>query len=507
MNNELELLFKGESKNRPEWIVGKIPKHYKRITVSESEALRLAKLGAATMGAAYGIKLYYTQSVIAGAILSDKYDEVIVVSPSQYGKSWLMGHIALYRAYMGEQMYITGAAANVTSIIMGHTIAASQEAAPEIRNALMIKKDELDRLATSVSKQKLAFSSGGFVEAITLGDSYTDNISTNKAVGRAGDFIVDEAALISDNALAEMGRREFARVDGKKYMSVMISNPHKAGTFYDKLTEEPCPERRIVIWMDALTSVEEGRWTKKLVMESDFAKHRSTMRRYLLCVLDTEGNGMFGVPEITEKPNDEYAQYFLGVDSAYKGKDNICLTLTSVDSDGKLYVDDIAKMMKTDWIDGVTSQDIIKDICRVVNNYHIANVCVDIGQGIWLVEGLAQHGIPVHGINFASTPTRERVRVKHYCATNASNMRAEMHLDLQDLIDRKGIAFSEDAYEAVKDTLPYVNCERKASGKIEIEKKSLLKQKIGRSPDELDSLILSIHAAVEFMGNSLTYIT
>ena len=505
MANELELLFEDRHFDCDPWIIGKIPKHFKRVSVDKEEMMRLAKSGAAKMASAFGIRLFFCQAMIAGAILSEKYDEIIVITPSQYGKSWLMGHLALFRAWQGAKQYIAGAAANVTNIIMGQVIQATQEASPEIKNALLIKADQIDRLTTSVSKQRLAFATGGFVEAITLGDSYADNIGVNKAVGRAGDFIIDEAALISENSFAEMGRREFAKIDGTKYKSIMISNPHKPGTFYDKLTQEKPPKGTFILWMDALTAVEEDRFTEELVFNSDFAKNKSTLRRYLLCVLDADGEGMFSAPDVYKGTYEgDYTQYFIGVDSAYKGKDNIEVAVTAVGG-GKIHVDTIKEFRytKKNWIDGKTSEDIIKKIARIANMYGSACVCVDVGWGVWLVEGLIRYGINAIGVNFSEAPTRERISKHHYSATNAQNKRAEMHLDFQDFTDNGLLEVSEEVNEKIKAALPYITSERKANGKIVIRPKEQIKAIINKSPDELDAVLLSVHAVVRFLGDSV----
>lgn len=501
--NELDVLFKSKHEGCRPWLIGRIPKHYKRLSVTDEKAMELAKLGATKIASAFSQKLFFCQAMIAGAILSGDYDEIIVVSPSQYGKSWLLGRVALLMAFMGQKQYITGAAANVTSIIMGHVISATQEASPEIRNALINKKNELERLATSVSKQRLAFSSGGFIEAITLGDTYNDNIATNKAVGRAGDFYIDEAALVSDDAMSEMGRREFAKIDGTKYKSIMISNPHKPGTFYDKLTQPNPSERTFILWMDALTAVEEGRFTEELVRESDFAKNKSTLRRYLLCVLDVDGGGMFDTPKVVDETlNGEYVQRFLGVDAAYKGKDKIEVSVCAV-GNGKMRVEQTIELRKPkEWIDGVTSEDIIKDITRIAYQTNAAMVTVDIGYGVWLVEGLAKRGLNVRGVNFAETPTKERQKAKHYAAVEATNKRAEMHLDFQNLIEDGVIEVTKQVYDGIKETLPYVTAERKTSGKIQVCPKEQIKAVIGHSPDALDSVLLSIHAAIRFLGDT-----
>ena len=111
------------------------------------------------------------------------------------------------------------------------------------------------------------------------------------------------------------------------------------------------------------------------------------------------------------------------------------------------------------------------------------------------------------GINFGEGPTKDRVKAKHYSAVNASNMRAEMHLDLQNLMEEKAIVWSSQAYEMVKDIFPYVTCERKTSGKIMVRPKIEIKNELGRSPDELDAVLLAVHAAILGLNQDREYIT
>lgn len=503
---ELEALLSLRDHDRPEWIMGKIPRHYKRLSVDYDKALELAKKGALEIAATFEDKLFFTQSLIAGAILSDDFDKIIVVTPSQYGKSWLLGRIAIMMAYHGEPVYITGATAGTTDIIMGHTRLAVQSANQEIKNALMEKKDVLESLTKSVSKKRIGFTNGGFVEPITLGDTYSDSLQTNRAVGRAGNTIVDEAALASDSALSETGRREFANIDGKIYKLVMISNPHRTGLFYDELTNDEIDDRTFVLWADALTAIEEERFTEEQVLRSEFAKHKDTCIRYLLCQLNMLDTAMFETPLLhDETEEDEFSTWFIGVDSAYKGKDNLEYALLQVTEDGMVKVEEIESIDKSNWIDGITSSDIAKDIARLVKAYRVPLVCVDVGQGIWLVEALKKLGVNVRGEYFQSAPTKGRVKARHYAAVNALNLRAEMHLDLQDLIENKTVSFQRDAWKKVKDIFPFVTCERKTGGKIKINEKSEIKASIGRSPDELDSVLLAIHAMYVFFGEGLSY--
>ena len=509
-NRELETLFALETENCPKWIGrGRIPSHYKRLSCSREEALRLAKIGFIQIMKYYEESTYFTQSLIAGAILSGDYDRVTITTSSSYGKSWLFGRIGNIMAYQGEPTYVVAATQDGTKMIMGHVGASLQNIAPEVKNALLNKKDQIERLTTSLSKQKIAFSNGGFIEPITTGDTYDENIAQNKVVGKPGNYLLDEAALISEQSFAELGRAEFARVDGRNYIRAMISNPHQPGFFYSELTkpDEDLYEREIIIWMDSLTAVEEGRFTKQQVMNSTFAKHRSTLRRYLLCILDDDGEGMFSMPPLYKAPyQGDYTQYFMGVDAAYKGKDNIEVCLTAVGG-GKIHIEEVHEIKKPKWIEGVTSEDIIKQIARTAKANGVALVCVDVGWGVWLVEGLIRHGVNAVGVNFSEAPSKDRVRAKHYSATNATNKRAEMHLDFQDLTDGGLLEVSEEVYPKIKDTLPYITSQRRSSGKIQIRPKSEIKAIIGHSPDEFDSVLLSIHAVIKHLGDSVYAIT
>lgn len=502
----LDELFAFRDYDRPDWVIGKIPKHFKRLSVPMETAIRLAKSGALEIAAAFDDKLFFCQSLIAGAILSPDYDKIVVVTPSQYGKSWLLGRIGIILAYRGEPVYIAGATASMTDIIMGQTRLAIQSANQEIKNALTEKKDVLESLSRSLSKKRIGFTNGGFEEPITLGDTYTDSLSTNKAVGRAGHTMVDEASLATDKALSETGRREFANIDGKVYKLIMISNPHKPGYFYDELTADEIDERTFVLWIDALTAVEEERFSEEQVRRSEFAKHKDTLYRYLLCQLNLLDTAMFDKPLIHEKTEEhEYSSWYLGIDAAYKGHDQLEYCLIQVTEDGMVMVEDIQSIDKSDWIDGITTSDIAKDFVRIIRAYRVPLTCVDIGQGIWLVDSLIKAGVNVRGEYFQSAPTKGRVKARHYAATNAMNLRAEMHLDLQDLIENKRISFQKDAWNKVKDIFPFVTATRKSNGKIKINEKSEIRASLGRSPDELDACILAIHAMYVFMGEGLSF--
>lgn len=152
---------------------------------------------------------------------------------------------------------------------------------------------------------------------------------------------------------------------------------------------------------------------------------------------------------------------------------------------------------KADWVDGETGQRIIHDIIRLIKAYNVRLVCVDVGYGVYIVEGLArQPGVNTKGINFGAGTSRVRKDAMHFSAVYGENMRAEMHLDMQDLQENNRLFFTSDMAETLKEQMGAVRAVRKSNGKTGIIPKEQIKQAIGHSPDELDAALLAIHAAI-----------
>lgn len=497
----IALLDSAEPKeNLDPWIHGNIPKHYKRLSIGMDEAKELAVIGAAKSIAYFDTKMYFTQALLVGAVMSGRYKKIKAVTTSQYGKSWMCGELGLLLANNEELVYIAGADSDTSDIIMGKVMGHIQTANYEIKNKLLEPADKLERLQTAVSKRKIALKGGGAVEAISLGDTFNDPKKRNKAIGRGGHFIIDEASLISDEAYAEMGRSEFASdTEDDEFIRFEISNPHNPGRFFDSITAEEVPKDTLIVWMDARTAYEEGRIkSKEKVIESEFFAHKSTCIRYLLCELeDYSEDSMFGVPIIDDSELTEDLTFFMGVDSAYKGKDGIVVFLCALNTTGKVRMFEKFKLNKDVWIDGVTSQEIIDEIVQIARIYNVKMICVDVGKGIWLVEGLSQQAdsFIVKGVDFGSGTTKFRKEAKHYSAVYGFNMRAELHMDLEDLMDNQRVTFTSEMYDSLKEQMNAVKSIKKGEGaKTMIIPKDDIKKVIGKSPDELDAAILALHA-------------
>lgn len=520
--DRLEELLKAHEENRGEFGVtpagrvgnGKKPAHYKRISLSEEEQDRLSAIGIVELWSLFdsmskpdGDRLYFTQAVIAGSILSGDYDKIAIITSSQYGKSWLMGHLAIAMAYKGMRVNVAASTGDKTEIIMGYCQSAASGAHPSVKEAMTgetLKK--IDRLGTSLSKSMLNFARGGYILGITLGDTFED-VSRNKAVGRGGAYIVDEAALVSSAALAEIGRREFSTVGDHKEPLIMISNPHNPGPFYDFITQEELGDRECVIWMDALTACQEERWPVDRVLSSDFAKNKDTIERYLLCELPSIGEGIFAEPDVVDRESDGVR--VMGVDAAWKGKDSIEVSIASIEGH-HIYFSSVEGVKKKKWIDGVTPKEIIDQIAKIYHGLGCVMCCIDTGQGLWLMEGLRDRGVAVKGVEFGAGPTKERVKANRYAAVYALNKRVEMHLDLANVIESHVAEFSTQVYDRIKDVLPLVTSENVAQGKgykVKLIPKPEIKAKLGHSPDAFDAVLLSMHAVVLYSMDNVSYLT
>lgn len=500
-----DLLDSAESReNLNKWVLGYVPKHYKRISCSGAEALELAKIGVTESLTLFDTPLFFTQSLILGAAISGRYKKMSIVTTSQYGKSFTSGIIALCLANRNEPCYVAGGEQATTDMIMNNVLAHLQNADAEIKNKILDYRNKIEKLQTSVTKEKLTFKGGGLIEAITLGATTNDSKKGNRAIGRGGNYILDEAALVPDDVVAELGRSEFASISEKKYLLMKISNPHQRGHFYDDIMADSVPEDELVIWMDVRTAYEEERIrTKEQVYNSEFFKNDSTCQRYLVCDVEGgEGDSMFTTAQVDDSDIENGYTYFLGIDSAYKGKDSIDLCLSAVTPYGKVRILDIISVDKGgEWKDGITSERILEQIMSVIRKFHVRFVCVDIGWGVYLVEGLAKKShesmdFTVLGINFGGSTTKERAKANHSASKYGFNMRAELHIDLQELMNHGNVSFTTKCLKLLAKQLSAVRVEMKANGKKAIISKDIIKQEIGHSPDELDSCLLSVHSAI-----------
>ena len=498
-------------------VKGKIPKHFKRNSIREREGfekeLEYYKLGFTTALSEFNIELWWSQAVQFGAFLSGKYKTGYCVATPRYGKSFLCGIMANHFAYEGENCYAVGSTQEYSGIIIQHAREILVKSHPEVKEMLTFGDSDissvdkrLKRGLSSFSSEGFSFRNGGKLEGLSAGSNFTDP-SKIHVIGRGGNMFGDEASDISPIALGHMGRREFESDDGRKLIMYLISNPRSLNNFFDFMTKEDLADDEFIMWLDVVTAIEEGsiKYTKEELMRSQFTITEDSIRENLLCEFPTERSNFFEAsPDILDSfdANGKNLDYFIGVDSAYKGSDSIQVTVSVVDENNHATVLDTKDIKPKEWIDGITAIDIVNKIVTLANRLNAKGIAIDAGGGAHIVQPLKMRRLsgqlkcPVYDINFGGKVTEIKKLAKEPSAEYALNRRAEMHLMLRGMMEAQRVSFVRKVWDLISREMAFVSEIQKPEDRlVKIRPKSEIKKLLQRSPDELDSVILSLHCA------------
>ena len=121
----------------------------------------------------------------------------------------------------------------------------------------------------------------------------------------------------------------------------------------------------------------------------------------------------------------------------------------------------------------------------------------EIGLGAAVVDRLRELGYRVREFNGGSSPSSFSVMDKYL------NLRAEAYWTLRTLLESGRIAIPRD--ETLWDELTSLHWKPTSNGKIQIEPKDGFRQRIGRSPDRADAVVMAFHAWSEAESNKRFY--
>lgn len=502
-------------------VKGKIPKHFKRNSIRERDGfekeLEYYKLGFTTALSEFNIELWWSQAVQFGAFLSGKYKTGYCVATPRYGKSFLCGIMSNHFAYEGENCYAVGSTQEYSSIIIQHAREILVNSHPEVKEMLTFGDTDisavdkrLKRGLSSFSSEGFSFRNGGKLEGLSAGSNFTDP-SKIHVIGRGGNMFGDEASDISPIALGHMGRREFESDDGRKLIMYLISNPRSLNSFYDFMTKDDLADDEFVMWLDVVTAMEEGsiKYTKEQLMNSQFTITEDSIRENLLCEFPTERSNFFDAsPDILDTydiTGKDDLDFFIGVDSAYKGSDSIQVTLTCCDKTNHFTVLDTMDIKPKEWIDGITAIEVVNKIVTLANRFKAKAIAIDAGGGAHIVQPLkmrrlsGQLNCPVYDINFGGKVTEIKKLAHEPSAEYAFNRRAEMHLMLRGMMEAQRVSFVKKVWDLIAREMSFVTEIQKPEDRlVKIRPKSDIKKLLHHSPDELDSVLLSLHCAELF---------
>lgn len=533
--NTRESMLSHEDKSyiekRPKWVFGRIPdlSDYRKLSVeSMEEAFFLARLGQEMTSAFFpsyrGKPLYlsFTQAMLVGAGLItreqaekagldfEKYRSVLMVTPTRFGKSFLNAIIAIIKAAgEGKEVRIGGATKDKAGIIQEKIVGLLPSTAKAVQDGLIITEEDGDinkkvaRMATQVSKEALAWRNGGSIKMFSTNENRKNvNVAAAGAIGIGGDFVIlDEIQLMTPVGFNTASRFMMENPDTKRFC---VGNPQISGHFKD-LYDDPTT---FVVHINDIGSIVEGRMSRRGMELTGMPSYSSEYRAFIMVEFpdETTGNRFFPTLPLplakADLPKPVIQHWFMGIDSAYKGGDALMVTLlTYNEAEGKRWITvesqvDLKKKYEV-WNDDTTT-NISLDILKIIQDNNVENACLDIGLGIHIYEALTRldPDLAIEPVNFSQKPTEWRAE-SDYNAKVALNARAEMHLDLRDLCENGLVYINGDNYEEIIRQMREISAKTDSVGsKIRVEPKQDIKKRLGRSPDNLDSLCLAIRAMV-----------
>jgi hypothetical protein len=161
----------------------------------------------------------------------------------------------------------------------------------------------------------------------------------------------------------------------------------------------------------------------------------------------------------------------MGIDLSGLGSDNNVFTVCN-----RYRILDMISVNKAD------SFELCNVAERLMTEYNVRGACIDItgSTSCGLLDLLKAKNHQVVGVNFAQKPYEERFL----------NARAEMYVETANAI-KSGLYISS---QDIKTQLSYTTISVNNSGKFQLCKKDDIKELIGHSPDEADSLALAVYA-------------
>ena len=516
---------------RPKWVWGRVPdlSDYRKLSVEDMrEAFLLARLGqqvASGIVANYKGKpltLTFTQALIVGAAILDreqaarygldfeKYRSVLMVTPSRYGKSFLNAIVAIAKAgASGKEVRIGGASKDKAGIIQEKIVELLPNTIRAIQDGLIVTETDGDvnkkvqRMATQVSKEALAWKNGGSIKLFSTNEKEKNaQVSAAGAIGIGGDFVIlDEIQLMTPMGFRTSSRFMMENPDTKRFC---VGNPQINGHFKE-LYDDP---KTFVVHINEVTAIIEERMSRRGIELTDIPTYSNEYRAFVQVEFPDENSGTRFFPTLppvydkAKLPEPEITRNFIGIDSAYKGADSLTITLMSLHQRGNKRWAVVNRQYNLkekygEWTND-TTLNIALDILKIWQDGAVVSGCIDIGFGIHVYEKLLEldPDLPLEPVAFNQKPTDWRIESEQYNAKMAFNVRAEMHLDLRDLCEGELIYLDNSCYEPILNQMREVGAAPETNSKIRIEAKKEIKRRIGRSPDNLDSLCLAIRAMV-----------
>lgn len=441
------------------------------------------------------------QADIFAAIVSDipEFKRLVIMGYSQFGKSEIVAMALIWLACpavndKSVKIPIITPTGEKSQIIMDYILTHIRD--QKMFTYGLLNVEAIDRLKVQTRKDKLVWSNNSEIRTLSANVKQREAKSSG-LMGFGGDIIiVDEATDIPDSNFAKVLRMLAGQPEHSKM--VKIFNPTEKNHAYKSYLDP----KYLKIIVDYEDGIRQGRLTPELIDEfkesmpsQDFqvlyeCKFPDVSDRYLV--------NRDQVLAVSKQPSyDTDTVGYAGLDTAWKGKDDILLTILK----GKNFT--IQKKLKPkDWTND-TADEIAQEVISLCIASNVKTICIDAtGNGALLYTAISKENAKQHNkhfnievveINFAEKPTLERVESDDPIATKCLNKRAEMFMDFRKaIIDREVYIPLEFG---IIDEITRMEYEFQL-GKYKIEPKDKISALLGHSPDRTDSVVLAYHAKI-----------
>ena len=442
------------------------------------------------------------QADIFASIVSDlpEFRRLVIMGYSQFGKSeivamaliWLASPATSSRSVKIPIITPTG---EKSQIIMDYILTHIRD--QKIFTEGLLNVDAIDRLKVQTRKDKLVWSNNSEIRTLSANVKQREAKSSG-LMGFGGDIIiVDEATDIPDVNFAKVLRMLAGHPEKSKM--VKIFNPTEKNHAYKSYLDP----KYLKIVVDYEDGIEQGRLTRKLIEEfketmpsQDFqilyeCKFPDVSDKYLVSRDQLIAISHEAFPE----KDNEIA--YAGLDTAWKGKDDIILTIMK----GRNFIKQ--KMLKPEDWTNTTADEIAFEVTSLCYALNVKALCIDAtGNGALLYTSIAKendksqnrgHKMEVIEVNFAEKPTEKRVESEDPIASKCVNKRAEMFMDFRKAVFDLEIYIPIDF--GIIDEITRMEYSFQL-GKYKIEPKDRITALIGHSPDKTDSAVLAYHAKI-----------
>ena len=328
---------------------------------------------------------------------------------------------------------------------------------------ILARLDEMD-IPYRFDKQNMKITYG---EGVIFGASY-ENLESIRGLSRISVAVCDEAALSPNTLFSTLS--PCLRGEGIEPYIRLLSTPRRGSWLNLYIREHP----------DTVEVIHAKTSDNPLITEDQLNLMKQSIVNDDMLQQELEGvmldiDSDSSVVQLRDYPRSDSGKtaelFYMGIDLAGLGSDSNVITVSSSYR--------IEEQVSVRVANTFELTDRVENMCR---KYKIQCIYIDItgSTSCGLLDMLKAKGLNAVGINFAQKPFSDRY----------ANARCEMYVELSNAIKSGMFIDSDD----IKTQLSYTTINVNPSGKFQLIKKESIKELIGHSPDEADSLALSIYA-------------